>query len=93
MTQVEHAEPEQHPKPKTITIHIDRAAYKVEETSQTGLQIRAIPVPPISADLDLYLVVPGPGDDILVGDNQTVELREGTRFFTAPRVINPGQSR
>lgn len=90
MSQVEESSQHEQTKHRTITIHIDRANYKVDEATLTGLQIRAIPVPAIGPELDLYLIVPGPGDDILVGDGQQIELKEGMRFFTAPRSINPG---
>lgn len=93
MSQIEETEQSEQTKPKTITIHIDRATYKVEEASLTGLQIRAIPVPAIGPEFDLYQIVPGPADDVLVGDSDVIELKEGMHFFTAPRHINPGRRR
>ena len=32
------------------------------------------------------------GIDVLVGDEQVVQLREGMHFFTAPANINPGEA-
>ena len=59
-------------------------------TQMTGEQLRHLPVPPIGPDRDLFEVVPGHSDR-KIGDNEEVELRNGTRFFTAPAHINPGQ--
>lgn len=80
-----HAEPKEH----SVNIQIDRVHYKVEAKSLTGAQLRALPVMPIPADRDLFLVVPG-GADQKIGDADLVELRNGARFFTAPGQINPG---
>ena len=76
--------------PVRIEIQIDRVRYTVEQHSLTGAQLRLLPQPPVPADRDLYEVRPG-GDDLLIGDDQLVELRDGLRFFTAPGRINPGQ--
>jgi hypothetical protein len=73
-----------------ITIHIDRKPYRVTEREMTGQQLRALAEPPIGPDRDLYEVVPGPGDDRLIGDTETVALHEGIHFFSAPRTITPG---
>jgi mannose-6-phosphate isomerase class I len=75
---------------KKIVIHIDNSEFKVEATALTGAQIRALPTPAIGQDRDLYLEVPGPGDDQLIADDQRVELKNGMHFFTTPRVITPG---
>jgi hypothetical protein len=73
-----------------VTIHIDKEKFKVNDGSMTGAQLRQLPTPAIGADRDLVLVVPGPADDILVGDEQEIELKDGMHFFTAPSTINPG---
>ncbi len=70
-------------------IQIDRNHYKVTEKQMTGTQLRAIPAPPIGSDRDLFEVVPG-GTDKKIGDTETVEMRNGLRFFSAPAKINPG---
>jgi hypothetical protein len=72
-----------------IKIQIDRVHYEVRQGTMTGSQIRAIPTPPIGVDRDLFEVVPGHADRKIL-DNEQVELRNGTRFFTAPSTINPG---
>jgi hypothetical protein len=71
-------------------IQIDRVHYTVHEEAMTGAQIRHVPPAPIPEDRDLYEVRPGE-DDLLVGDVVVVKIRDGLRFFTAPRHINPGQ--
>ena len=73
-----------------ITIHIDRDVFHTSELALTGAQLRLLPNPPIGEDLDLYLVVRGPGNDIPVSDDYSVTLEEGMRFVTAPRAITPG---
>ena len=73
-----------------MTIHIDKATFQVDQKSMTGAELRALPTPPIAADRDLFEVVPGPADDILIGNDQAVELKDGMHFFTAPSTITPG---
>jgi len=70
-------------------IHIDKKQYKVFDEEMTGAQLRALPDPDLSADYDLFLVVPG-GEDVLVSDDQSVSLKAGAHFFSAPRNITPG---
>jgi hypothetical protein len=70
-------------------IQIDRKIYMVELKHMTGLQLRALPSPPIGPDRDLFEVVPG-GPDRKIGDEEVVEIRNGLRFFSAPAQINPG---
>jgi hypothetical protein len=74
-----------------ISIIIDRAEYKVPAETMTGAQLRQVPMPPIGPEFDLYEVVPGPGEDVLLGDNQVIRLKNGMHFITAPRVITPGR--
>jgi len=74
-----------------IKIQIDRIHYEVDVTHMTGEQLRHLPQPPIGPDRDLFEVVPGHSDR-KIADNEVVDLRNGTRFFTAPARINPGQS-
>jgi hypothetical protein len=76
--------------PKTFEIKIDRTTYKVDEPVMTGVQLRALPNPPIGPDRDLFEVVPG-GSDLKIEADTRVEMRNGLRFFTAPAQINPGQ--
>lgn len=79
------------------TILIDRKEYHVPwrihgETVLTGLEIRRLADPPVDPNRDLFEIVAG-GSDRKVDDDTEVEIRDGIRFFTAPRQINPGRGR
>jgi Multiubiquitin len=82
-------EAEGHDKKAHFEIQIDRKIYRVESETLTGLQLRALPSPPIGQDRDLFEVVPG-GTDRKIGDTDIVKMRHGLRFFSAPAQINPG---
>ncbi|HEX7802600.1 MAG TPA: multiubiquitin domain-containing protein [Pseudoxanthomonas sp.] len=84
-----NATPDTHKPDKHTNIQIDRVHYKVEGNRLTGQQLRDLPTPPITADRDLFLVVPG-AQDRKIGADEKVELHDGMRFFTAPGHINPG---
>jgi hypothetical protein len=75
--------------PPHVNIQIDREHFRVEATTLTGAQIRALPATPIAAGRDLFQVVPG-GTDLKIADTDVVTLKSGIRFFTAPSQINPG---
>ena len=70
-------------------IQIDRVHYTVEQEALTGAELRALVVPPVGPDRDLFEVVPG-GTDRKVEASDVVRMRNGLRFFTAPSHINPG---
>jgi hypothetical protein len=70
-------------------IQIDRAHYTVHQEQMTGEQLRHVPPDPIPPDRDLYEVRPGE-TDLLIGNDDVVQIRDGLRFFTAPHHINPG---
>lgn len=74
---------------KAVAIFIDGKRYESRERELTGIQIRNLATPPIGQDRDLWLEGPG-GLDKLIGDSDLVHLHEGMRFFTVPKVINPG---
>jgi len=78
-------------KPVTFAIHIDRAEFKVSSGSMTGVQLRALPSPPIDANYDLYLKVPGPQDDQVIANDQVVTLSNGMHFVTAPSKVTAGR--
>ena len=82
-------------KPEGATIKIDRTEYLIPWQDDgkiflTGLEIRKVADPPIDEKRDLFEVVPG-GSDLKIDDDQEVEIRDGMRFFSAPRQINPGR--
>mgnify|MGYP001203677643 CR=1 FL=1 len=72
-------------------IQIDRMHYQVDAAMLTGAGLRALPDPDIGSERDLFLVVPG-GQDHKVSDDESVSLKSGMRFFTAPGQINPGSA-
>ena len=77
------------PEHKVFTIRIDRTEYEWQKEKITGAQLRRIPTPPIPPERDLFQVVPG-HPDRQIKDDDTVEVHDGLRFFTAPNTINPG---
>ncbi len=70
-------------------IQIDRVHYTVRKHEMTGAELRDVPEPPIGPDRDLFEVVPGHSDR-KIAEDETVEIKDGLRFFTAPAHINPG---
>jgi hypothetical protein len=81
---------EDHHHALSFKIQIDRVHYTVHQEEMTGEQLRHVPPAGIPADRDLYEVCPG-DDDRLIANNDVVKIRDGLRFFTAPRHINPGR--
>lgn len=80
-----------HPKPSIhITIAVDGREYHIDRDQLTGAELRAVITPPIGADFSLYLEIHGSGDDRLIQDTETVPLKSGMHFFSAPSTIAPG---
>lgn len=77
------------PKPDKVPIFIDGTKYQAHAHELNGAQIRALSQPPVGDDRDLWLDIVD-GLDELIGDDQVVALVDKMRFFTVPRVINPG---
>lgn len=77
-------------KPHEFHIKIDRTQYTVTAEHMTGAELRLLPQPPVGAERDLWEVVPG-GTDIKLANGDSVEIRNGKRFYTAPAQINPGK--
>ena len=75
-----------------IPIVIDDVSYRAPSEQMTGAALRAIPQPPVPANRDLWLTVPGPHDDILIRPETTYEIKAGSHYYTAPSTINPGGS-
>jgi hypothetical protein len=78
------------PQDQGIPINIDHKPLKAPKTPMTGPELRALAVPPIGPDRDLFRVVPGPADDIKIADSEEVDLAPGMHFYSAPTSINPG---
>ena len=74
---------------REIPIILDHKQYKVPPGTITGSQLRALPMPPLGPDLDVWQEVPG-GDDIKIADSQAVSVKPGMHFYSAPTTINPG---
>ena len=77
------------PKPDNIAIFIDGAKYEAHSHQLTGAQVRALAKPPVGEDRDLWLDIVDKLDE-LIPDDKVVEIEAKMRFFTVPRVINPG---
>jgi hypothetical protein len=75
-------------KSKDTSIIIDKKDYKFEGENATGAQLRALAS--ISEEYELVQIVPG-GQDKPISDTETIELQDGMRFFSAPRIISPGR--
>jgi Multiubiquitin len=75
---------------KQFAIKIDRENFKVDGPAITGAELRRLPNPPIGSDRDLFLTIPGPDPDPLIGETDAIELKNGMHFFTAPASITPG---
>lgn len=75
-----------------ISIHIDKKEYKAPKAEMTGAELRNLRQPPAGNDLDLFLEVPGPSDDLQIADDQVVQLKEGMQFHTGPRTVTPGSA-
>ena len=73
-----------------IPINIDHKPYQAPKTPMTAEELRVLADPDIGPDRDLFLTVPGPADDRLIRDGESVDLRPGMHFYSAPRSINPG---
>ncbi len=73
-----------------IPIQIDNKKYTAPKTPMSGAELRVLANPDVGQDRDLWLTVPGPADDRLINDHDSVELKPGMHFYTAPRTINPG---
>lgn len=73
---------------RVIPIFIDEVRYELTTSQQTGAQLRALV--PVPADRDLWLDVHGAKDDILIRPEQSLEVKPGSQYYTAPSTINPG---
>jgi hypothetical protein len=75
---------------RVIPIFIDDVKYDAPALTMTGAALRALPMPPVGADRDLWLEVPGPKDDELIRPERTYDVKPGSKYYTAPSTINPG---
>ncbi len=74
-----------------ITIYIDHIPYRTVSEEFSGADLRALCKPPIGADMNLFRVVSGKGDDIQVSDADklAVNMRESTqgRHFFSDTIV------
>lgn len=78
--------------PGKVPILIDGKKILAPRGELSGAELRQLTSPPIGEDRDLWLDREGTLDD-LVEDGEIVKLAPQMRFFTVPRVINPGMGR
>ncbi len=91
MTKENQANDKDKPANKVFTILIDRTKYEWSDEKINGAQLRSLPPTPIPPERDLFQVIPG-HPDRKIKDDDTIEVHDGLRFFTAPNTINPGQN-
>ncbi len=72
---------------KPVEIHIDDKAYKAPKNPMIGHELKELGNVP--ANYDLWKKVPGKDDD-RIKDNQSVQLKNGDHFYSAPSSLNPG---
>lgn len=77
---------------KTVEITIDAETFVVPKDEMSAEELRALPEPDIGPDRDLYLEGHGGDEDDLVEAGESVRLKKGLRFFTAPATITPGRA-
>lgn len=75
---------------KVIPIFIDDTKYDAPSENMSGAELRNLRQPPVEADRDLWLDVPGPKDDILISSDKAYDVKPGSHYYTAPSTINPG---
>lgn len=66
----------------TINIFIDDKKYEVTQRIITGAQIAALGG--IPAGNQIFLEVPGPGEDLPIGSDEPIALKSGMRFYDVP---------
>lgn len=87
MTTTPHVDAE---KAKGIAIIIDRRQFFAPTSPMTGRELKQLGG--VAPTFDLFLITPGPESDRLIGDDDSVDLKPGTRFVSAPRDLNPGSA-
>lgn len=73
---------EREDKARKVTIHINDKPYHLEASALSGAAIKALGS--IPGENRLFREVPGPGDDISIGDDETVDLKSGYKFYDLP---------
>jgi Multiubiquitin len=76
------ATPASGPHVAEINIFINDVHYKVTTPVLTGREISQLGGVPEGNQI--FLEVPGPGDDLAIGPDKQVELKSGMRFYDVP---------
>lgn len=67
---------------RQIEIRVNDRLLEAPEPVMTGAEIAALA--DLSPDNQLFLEVPGPGDDFAIRPDQKVELKSGMKFYDVP---------
>lgn len=73
---------------RKVSLIFDKKQYFYPSATATGAELRALVG--LAGEYELLQIVPG-GQDLVIEDSQVVELKNGMRFFSAPRNIAPGR--
>jgi hypothetical protein len=65
-----------------FVIHVDGVQYKVDSTTMSGAQIKALVQK--DATYQLFLELQGNDPDRLISDTESVAIRNGMQFYTVP---------
>ena len=72
-----------------LSIIIDGATCFAPRRQMTGAELRDLPAQAVGGDRDLWQEVDGDLDR-MIQPAENVDLHPQMRFFTVPKVINPG---
>jgi hypothetical protein len=70
-----------------IVIHIDKKEFRAPKNPMTGRELKELGGVP--TNYDLWHKIPGK-DDQRVADDESVQLKNGDHFYSAPSTLNPG---
>jgi len=65
-----------------FVIHVDGVQHKVDSTTMSGAQIKALVQK--DATYQLFLELQGNDPDRLISDTESVAIRNGMQFYTVP---------
>lgn len=79
-----------------VTIFIDHEPFKAVNYKISGAELRNLPTPPIGAEMDIYHVVPGKGENVKIANTDIVEVcfheaKHGRHFYSAPKTCHGKQ--
>lgn len=68
--------------PQEFVIHIDDKEYKVDKSTMTGVELKALAGR--DSTYQLFLERTGNEPDELIDDNKSVDIKNGEHFYTVP---------